>query len=128
MARRKMTEEQRTAAAANLAKARAAKKPATYKTVAANVQALDEDHGLSMVNVKRYIKATTEKMATLRRGIQTGERGALAKYESARVYKTHCQTYLREGVWSLDFYGENEEKPVYWATLTPAYDKDGMQK
>jgi hypothetical protein len=128
MARRKMTEAQREAAAANLAKARAAKKPATYKTVAANVQALDEDHGLSMVNVKRYIKATTEKMATLRRGIQTGERGALAKYESARVYKTHCQTYLREGVWSLDFYGENEEKPVYWRTLVPAYDKDGMQK
>ena len=128
MARRKMTEAQRETAAANLAKARAAKKPATYKTVAANVQALDEDHGLSMVNVKRYIKATTEKMATLRRGIQTGERGALAKYESARVYKTHCQTYLREGVWSLDFYGENEEKPVYWRTLVPAYDKDGMQK
>jgi len=128
MAKRKMTEAQREAAAANLAKARAAKKPATYKTVAANVQALDEDHGLSMVNVKRYIKATTEKMATLRRGIQTGERGALAKYESARVYKTHCQTYLREGVWSLDFYGENEEKPVYWRTLVPAYDKDGMQK
>jgi hypothetical protein len=128
MVKRKMSEAQRTAAAANLAKARAAKKPATYKTVATNVQALDEDHGLSMVNVKRYIKATTEKMAALRRGIQINERGAIAKYESARVYKTHCQTYLREGVWSLDFYGENEEKPVYWATLTPAYDKDGMQK
>jgi hypothetical protein len=128
MAKRKMSEAQRTAAAANLAKARAAKKPATYKTVATNVQALDEDHGLSMVNVKRYIKATTEKMAALRRGIQINERGALAKYESARVYRTHCQTYLREGVWSLDFYGENEEKPVYWATLVPAYGKDGMQK
>ena len=128
MVKRKMTEAQRTAASANLAKARAAKKPATYKTVAANVQALDEDHGLSMVNVKRYIKATTEKMAALRRGIQTNERGAIAKYESARVYKTHCQTYLREGVWSLDFYGENEEKPVYWSTLVPAYDRDGYQK
>ena len=128
MVKRKMSEAQRTAAAANLAKARAAKKPATYKTVATNVQALDEDHGLSMVNVKRYIKATTEKMAALRRGIQTNERGSIAKYESARVYKTHCQTYLREGVWSLDFYGENEEKPVYWSTLTPAYDKDGYQK
>ena len=123
-----MSEEQRAAAAANLAKARAAKKPASYKSVAANVVALDDDHGLSLVNVKRYIKATTEKMAALRRGIQTNERGAIAKYESARVYKNHCQTYLREGVWSLDFYGENEEKPVFWATLTPAYDKDGMQK
>ena len=123
-----MTEAQRAAASANLAKARAAKKPAKYKTVAENVQALDDDHGLSMVNVKKYIKATTEKMAVLRRGIQTNERGALAKYESARVYRTHCQTYLREGVWSLDFYGENEEKPVFWATLVPAYDKDGYQK
>ena len=112
-----MSEEQRAAAAANLAKARAAK-----------VVALDDDHGLSLVNVKRYIKATTEKMAALRRGIQTNERGAIAKYESARVYKNHCQTYLREGVWSLDFYGENEEKPVFWATLTPAYDKNGIQK
>ncbi len=123
-----MSEEQRAAAAANLAKARAAKKPASYKSVAANVVALDDDHGLSLVNVKRYIKATTEKMAALRRGIQTNERGAIAKYESARVYKNHCQTYLREGVWSLDFYGENEEKPVFWATLTPAYDKNGIQK
>tara|TARA_B100000497_G_C7638912_1_gene384024 strand:- start:484 stop:870 length:387 start_codon:yes stop_codon:yes gene_type:complete len=128
MAKRKMSEEQRAAAAANLAKARAAKKPASYKSVAANVVALDDDHGLSLVNVKRYIKATTEKMAALRRGIQTNERGAIAKYESARVYKNHCQTYLREGVWSLDFYGENEEKPVFWATLTPAYDKNGIQK
>ena len=123
-----MTEAQRAAAAKNLAKARAAKKPAKYKTVAENVQALDDDHGLSMVNVKKYIKATTEKMAVLRRGIQTNERGALAKYEAARVYRTHCQTYLREGIWSLDFYGENEEKPVYWATLVPAYDSDGYQK
>ena len=128
MAKRKMTEAQRAAAAKNLAKARAAKKPAKYKTVAENVQALDDDHGLSMVNVKKYIKATTEKMAVLRRGIQTNERGALAKYEAARVYRTHCQTYLREGIWSLDFYGENEEKPVYWATLVPAYDSDGYQK
>jgi hypothetical protein len=128
MAKRKMSEEQRAAAAANLAKARAAKKPASYKSIASNVVALDDDHGLSLVNVKRYIKATTEKMAALRRGIQTNERGAIAKYESARVYKNHCQTYLREGVWSLDFYGENEEKPVFWATLTPAYDKNGIQK
>ena len=55
MAKRKMSEEQRKAAAANLAKARAAKKPATYKNVAANVLALDEDHGLSLANVKETI-------------------------------------------------------------------------
>jgi|TARA_B110000037_G_scaffold110891_1_gene128103 hypothetical protein len=128
MARRKMSEEQRAAAAANLAKARAAKKPTTYKNIAANVLALDEDHGLSMVNVKLYIKSTKEKLSALRQAIHRGERGAQAKYESARIYKNHCETYLREGVWSLDFYGENEEKTMYWKTLSPAYDKDGIQK
>jgi|TARA_B110000908_G_C10136433_1_gene394681 hypothetical protein len=128
MAKRKMSEEQRKAAAANLAKARAAKKPTTYKNIAANVLALDEDHGLSMVNVKRYIKVTQEKMATLRQAIHRNERGAIAKFGSARAYKNHCETYLREGVWSLDFYGEEEEKPVLWATIAPAYDDEGMQK
>ena len=103
MARRKMNEEQRAAAAANLAKARAAKKPASYKNIAVNVQALDEDHGLSMVNVKLYIKATKEKLSALRQAIHRGERGAQA-------------------------YGENEEKQMYWKTLSPAYDKDGIQK
>ena len=44
MVKRKMSEAQREAAAENLAKARAAKKPATYKNVAPNVLALDDDH------------------------------------------------------------------------------------
>ena len=128
MAKRKMSEEQRKAAAANLAKARAAKKPTTYKNIAPNVLALDEDHGLSMANVKHYIKVTKEKMSTLRQAIHRGEKGAEAKFASARAYKNHCETYLREGVWSLDFYGEDEEKPVFWATIAPAYDSEGMQK
>ena len=126
--KRKMSEAQREAAAKNLAKARAAKKPTTYKNIAPNVLALDEDHGLSMVNVKQYIKVTKEKMATFRQGMHRNERGAIAKFASARAYKNHCETYLREGIWSLDFYGEDEEKPVFWSTLAPAYDADGMQK
>ncbi len=123
-----MSEEQRKAAAANLAKARAAKKPTTYKNIAPNVLALDEDHGLSMVNVKNYIKVTKEKMSTLRQAIHRNEKGAIAKFASARAYKNHCETYLREGIWSLDFYGEDEEKPVLWVTIAPAYDADGYQK
>lgn len=123
-----MSEAQREAAAKNLAKARAAKKPTTYKNIAPRVLALDDDHGLSMVNVKRYIKVTQEKMSALRQAIHRNEKGAIAKFASARAYKNHCETYLREGTWSLDFYGENEEKPVFWSTLAPAYDADGMQK
>jgi hypothetical protein len=128
MVRRKMSEEQRAAAAVNLAKARAAKKPTTYKNIASNVLALAEDHVLSMVNVKLYIKSTKIKLAGLRQAIHRNERGAIAKYESSRVYKNHCETYLREGVWSLDFYGENEEKQMHWQTLSPAYDNQGVQK
>jgi hypothetical protein len=128
MAKRKMTEAQREAAVSNLAKARAAKKPITYKNIAPNVLALPEDHGLSMINVKEYIKASKEKLSVLRAAVHRGEKGAIAKQASVAAYKRHCETYLRDGMWSLDFYGKDEEKKVLWKTIAPAYDNDGIQK
>ena len=68
-------------------------------------------------------------MAALRRGIQTWrKRCRMPSMPRHGHIKTIVETYLREGVWSLDFYGEDEEKPIYWATLTPAYDSDGNRK
>jgi hypothetical protein len=96
MVKRKMSEAQREAAAKNLAKARASKKPATYKNVAPSVLALDDDHGLSVVNIKLYVRG--------------------------------LNSYLRDGMFPYDFYGENEEHTVYHQTMAPAYDDEGYQK
>jgi hypothetical protein len=128
MVKRKMSEAQREAAAKNLAKARASKKPATYKNVAPSVLALDDDHGLSVVNIKIYIKATKEKVADLRKAVRRNERGALAKMVSAQAYVRGLNSYLRDGMFPYDFYGENEEHAVYHQTMAPAYDDEGYQK
>ena len=128
MVKRKMSEAQREAAAENLAKARAAKKPATYKNVAPNVLALDDDHGLSVVSIKQYIKASKEKISDLKKAVRRNERGAMAKMISVQAYVRGLNSYLRDGMYPYDFYGENEEHPVYHQTIAPAFDDEGFRK
>jgi hypothetical protein len=128
MVKRKMSEEQKVAVAANLAKARAAKKPATYKNVAANVMALDDDHGLSVVSVKGYIKASKEKISFLKKAVHRGEKGAIAKLASVQAYQRGLNSYLREGLYPYNFYGDDEEKPIQHLTIAPAYDEEGFRK
>ena len=128
MVKRKMSEAQREAAAKNLAKARASKKPATYKNVAPKVLALDDDHGLSVVSVKRYIKASKEKIRDLRKAKGRNERGATAKLLSVQAYVRGLNSYLRDGMYPFDFYGEDEEHLVYHQTIAPAYDDEGFRK
>ena len=128
MVKRKMSEEQKKVVAANLAKARAAKKPAAYKSIAPNVQALDDDHGLSMVNVKQYIKATKEKISILKKAVHNNEKGALAKMTASQAYLRGLHSYLRDGMFPYNFYGEDEELPIYHQTIAPAYDDEGFRK
>jgi hypothetical protein len=126
--RKPMTEEQRAAASANLAKARAKKKPATYKTIHPKVVALPDDHLLSIINIRKYIKASNLKVAALRRAIGNNEKGAEAKLASKMAYRRACENYLKDGIWALDFLGEDEEKKVQWKCIAPAYDANGIQK
>jgi len=128
MAKRKMSEEAKVAAAANLAKARAAKKPAAYKNIAENVLALDDDNGLSVVNIKRYIKAQKDKVSVLKKAVHRNERGAIAKITSVQAYMRGLNQYLRDGMYPFDFYGEDEEIRLYHETLAPAYDENGDRK
>jgi hypothetical protein len=128
MAKRKMSEEARKAAAANLAKARAAKKPAAYKNIAPNVLALEDDNGLSVVSIKRYLKAQKDKISDLRKAVGRKERGAIAKLTSAQAYVRGLNQYLRDGMYPFDFYGENEEIRLYHKTIAHAYNPDGSLK
>ena len=128
MVKRKMSEAQKEAAAANLTKARAAKKPATYKNVAPNVLALDDDHGLSVLNIKLYIKASKDKISDLRKAKARNERGAIAKLVSVQAYVRGLNSYLRDGMYPYDFYGEDEDKPIQHITTAPAYDDEGFRK
>ena len=123
-----MSEEAKKAAAANLAKARAAKKPAAYKNIAPNVLALEDDNGLSVVSIKRYLKAQKDKISDLRKAVGRKERGAIAKLTSAQAYVRGLNQYLRDGMYPFDFYGENEEIRLYHKTIAHAYNPDGSLK
>jgi len=128
MAKRKMSEEAKKAAAANLAKARAAKKPAAYKNIAPNVLALEDNNGLSVVSVKRYLKAQKDKVSDLKKAVHRNERGAIAKLISVQAYVRGLNSYLRDGMYPFDFYGENEEIRLYHEVIAHAYDENGNIK
>ena len=128
MAKRKMSEEAKKAATVNLAKARAAKKPAAYKNIAPNVLALEDDNGLSVVSIKRYLKAQKDKISDLKKAVHRNERGALAKITAAQAYVRGLNQYLRDGMYPFDFYGENEEIRLYHKTIAHAYNPDGSLK
>ena len=116
---RKLTEEQKAAAAERLRKAREKKGPAQYKNVAKSVLDLPDDHYLSYKNVKKWIKTQKEIAASERRNAVKNVKGAIAKEHAARGYINNMNHYIQHGDWCCDFYGEYEEKRIIWKTIAP---------
>lgn len=72
------------------------------------------------MSVTKYIKSQKEQLPSLRAAIRQKVKGATAKEASCKAYIRHCETYLRNGDWCDDFYGEYQEKRVKWVTVVPA--------
>ena len=130
MPRRKMTDEQKAAAAERLRLAREKRlreNPPKYSNIHPSVLALPDEHPFSRVMVTKYIKTQKEQLPALRSAIRQKVKGAIAKEASCKAYIRHCETYLRNGDWCEDFYGEYQEKRVKWVTVVPAgrVDNDG---
>lgn len=126
-----MTEEQRKAAGERLAAARAkhlAANPPKYANIHDSVLALPEDHGLSMKNVKQYIKTQKDLLSAERRNLRSKVKGSDAKIQSIQGYIRVLNNYLTSGVFTGLFWGEYEQNPVAPVCTTMAYDKDGMPK
>lgn len=134
MAKRKMTPEQKAAAAERLAKARAARaaaNPPQYKNVHESVLSLSDEDTLCMKNVKGWIKSNRERLSVERKNERMGVKGAEAKVAAVSGYIRNMQTYLETGIWNDMYFGENAESPVAYAVLNRnhlAYDKDGNVK
>ena len=126
MPRRKMTEEQKKAASERLAKAREKRlreNPPKYSNIHPSVLALPDEHPFSRVSVTKYIKTQKEQLPSLRAAIRQKVKGAIAEEASTRGYIRHCETYLRNGDWCDDFYGEYQEKRIQWKVVVPAGQK-----
>lgn len=118
-----MTEEQKKAASERLAKAREKRmreNPPKYSNIHPSVLELEDEHPFSRVSVTKYIKTQKEQLPSLRAAIRQKVKGAIAEEASTRGYIRHCETYLRNGDWCDDFYGEYQEKRIQWKVVVPA--------
>lgn len=113
--RKQMSEEQRQQAAERLAVAREKRmknNPPAYKTVHPNVVALDENHPLSLKNVRKWIRTQRDMLQAVRKSVRQDVKGAIAREASIEGYIKHCEDYLRNGVWCDLFYGEYQERKI----------------
>ena len=125
--RKPMTREQRAAAAERLAKARAAKGESKNLSLHKDIRNLEEDHPISPVKVKKWLKSNKEALAAAKKDAKTDKK-ANARVGQLETYVTNMERYLRTGVWLDLFYGENQEHRVRRKVTTLAYDKDGNVK
>jgi len=125
-----MTPEQKEAAAERLRLAREKRlreNPPKYSNIHPSVLKLPDEHPFSRVSVTKYIKTQKEMLPQLRAAIRNKVKGAIAEEASTKAYIRHCETYLRNGDWCDNYYGEYQEKKVKWVTIVPAgkVDNDG---
>ena len=113
--RRKLTNEQKQAAAARLAAARAKKGEPKYSQYDSRVVQLPEDHKLSFKKVRSWIKSNKEKLPLLKKAVRQKERGSIARLAITEGYISNMESYLRNGIWLDLFYGEDQEHSTGWS-------------
>ena len=110
--RKPMTPEQKVAAAERLAKARAAKGPSKNTSIHHSLVGLPEEHMLHPDKVKKWIKTQKELASIARSNIRRKIKGAEAELANHEGYVRMCNTYLRNGDWCDNCYGEHQEKRI----------------
>jgi len=123
MPRRRMTEEQKIAAAERLRIAREKRlreNPPKYANIHPSVLEKGDDHPFSRKKVVQWIKTQKSLLASERGNVRRKVKGAEAKVADHTAYIRHCEWYLRNGDWIDDRYGEYQEKKTKWITVVPA--------
>lgn len=123
MPRRRMTEEQKIAAAERLRIAREKRlreNPPKYANIHPSVLEKGDDHPFSRKKVVQWIKTQKSLLASERGNVRRKVKGAESKVADHTAYIRHCEWYLRNGDWIDDRYGEYQEKKTKWITVVPA--------
>ena len=130
--RKPMSDDQRTAAAARLEKARAARaeKNPDYgqSGIHLTLRDLPDDYPTHPNKVKVWIKTQKDLASSERAGVKQGIKGAYARQCDHEGYVRNMLKYLRDGDWVDNFYGEHQEHKIGWKCVAMAYDKDGTPK
>ena len=116
-----------------MAKARAAKKPPTYKNIHEDVKNLPDDNILSVKNVKGWEKHNKERVKDLKykiRRMDKGKEKALLEreVENRSVYLANIARYFDTSTWLDLFYGKDQDHKVTYRPIAYAYDEEGYIK
>ena len=116
-----------------MAKARAAKKPASYKNIHPDVKNLPDDNTLSLKNVKEWQKHNKERVTDLKYKIRRMDKGKdrtllEREVENRTVYLANINKYLDTSTWLDLFYGKDQEHKTRYRTSVYAYDDEGYIK
>ena len=127
-----LTDEQKAAASERLAKAREAraeKNPNYGKSgISENLRNLPDDHPMSPANVKKWIKTQKALASAERSAVRQKVKGAEARLANHEGYIRTCLTYLRNGDWIDDFYGEHQQGRIRRRCVALAYHWFGPKK
>ena len=115
-----------------MAKARAAKKPPTYKNVHKDVPR-DDNNYLCLKNVKAWQKYNKDRVKELKYRVRKGGNQKEMKplereLQNRQTYLVNIGKYLDQGIWLDMFYGKDQEKLMKHQTLARAYDSEGFIK
>ena len=115
-----MTEVQKEKARENLAKARAAKGPAKSTGVHPDVSALPDDHPLSAVKVKAWLKYNQDYLKSIRGQKDSKESKQRQEYHVTENYVRNLKVYLKDSVWLDHRFGEKMENKMEYKIIAPA--------
>ena len=116
-----------------MAKARAAKKPPTYKNIHEDVKNLPDDNTLSVKNVKEWEQHNKDRVKELKYKIRRMDKGRYRsllerELQNRDVFLMNIATYLDTSTWLDLFYGKDQEHKTKWRTIAYAYDSEGYIK
>ena len=118
--RKPMSEEQKEKARANLAKARAAKGPAKNNNIHPKVAALPDDHPLSAVRVKEWLKYNQDYLKSIKSQAESKDWKERREYRIVETYVKNLKIYLKDSVWNDHRYGQKMENKMEWIVIAPA--------
>ena len=125
---RKMTPEQKKAAADRLRKARENKEPSQNKMVDESVRNLPDDYPFSLKNVREWIKENKQMLTSIRSFKDSKDASERAKYQSVETYVANLEAYLRSGVYLDNRWGAQAQNKINYRVTVMAYYNDGTPK
>lgn len=126
--KRKMTDEQKAAAAERLAKAREAKKPAAMLTVHETLRQIPDTDPMAPARVRGWIKNQSLMLKSMKSMKDSKDAKERAAYLDTEVYLANLQAYLRTGVYMDHRWGAERQHKVSHRCVAMAYHRDGTPK